>query len=197
MATAQQKIGTQPDTYRWSRKEYYRLGDLGFFEGKRVELIEGRIIEMSPIYSPHVTSVTLADDLLREVFGKGFVVRIQAPLGIGEDSDLQPDVAVVAGSARDFSERHPARAELVVEVADASLAYDRGFKASFYATAGIADYWIVNLKDRQIEIHRRPMKDAEADFGHSYADKQIFREGEFVFPLAKQDALIPVADLLP
>jgi Uma2 family endonuclease len=186
-----------PRLHRWTREEYYKMGEIGLFEGKRVELIEGQVIEMSPICSPHMTSVTLADDILRKVFSEGWVVRIQGPLSLGLSSDPQPDVALVAGQARDFKDAHPTTATLVIEVADTSLSYDRRYKASLYAKAGIADYWILNLPDRQLEVHRRPVADADAQFGFSYADKQIFREGEAVAPLAKPKATIAVRDLLP
>ncbi|MGH9832619.1 MAG: Uma2 family endonuclease, partial [Blastocatellia bacterium] len=86
---------------------------------------------------------------------------------------------------------------LVVEIADGSLDFDRGEKASLYAKAGIADYWIVNLQDRQVEVYRRPMVDANARFGFNYADKMIFKEDDPVKPLAKPKASIVVADLLP
>jgi Uma2 family endonuclease len=197
MATTEPEIFTEPRIHRWTREEYYKLGSIGFFEDKRVELIEGQVIDMSPIYEPHATAVTLADDVLREVFRKGWVVRVQNPLSVGEDSDPQPDVAVIEGKARDFKDAHPSTAALVIEIADSSLFYDRNTKASLYAKAGIADYCILNLQERQIEIHRQPVADEQAEYGFSYADVHIFKEGEIVSPLAKPDAVIAVTDLLP
>lgn len=187
----------EPTPHRWTREEYYKIGELDLFHGKRVELIEGEVIEMSPIYSPHMTGVTLAIDALRDAFGKGWVIRVQGPLSLGTDSDPEPDVAVVAGKARDFKDAHPTTAALVVEVADSSLAYDRNVKTSLYAKSGIADYWIVNLKKRQVEVHRRPIIDAAAKYGYSYADKMIFTEQNSIAPLAKPKTKIAVADLLP
>ncbi len=197
MATAQRYIIPEPRPYQWTREEYYKMGELGFFDDKRVELIEGRVFEMSPIYSPHATSVTLAGEVLREIFGRGWVVREEKPLSLGTNSDPEPDIALVAGKTRDFKDAHPTTAALVIEVADSSLSYDRNHKASLYAKAGIADYWIVNLQDRQIEVHRRPISDANAEFGFSYGDKMIFKEGDSAKPLAKPKASIAVADLLP
>lgn len=178
-------------------RRYYKMGELGFFDDKRVELIEGRVFEMSPIYSPHATSVTLAGEVLREIFGRGWIVREEKPLSLDANSDPEPDIALVAGKARDFKDAHPTTAALVIEAADSSLSYDRNHKASLYAKAGIADYWIVNLQDRQIEVHRRPIADANAEFGFSYGDKMIFKEGDSVKPLAKPKVSIAVADLLP
>lgn len=197
MSTAQIAVIPEPRVHKWTREEYYKMGDAGLFNGKRVELIEGEVFEMFTLYSPHATSVTLADDVMREVFGKGWVVRIQLPITISDISEPEPDVAVVVGKARDYKDAHPSTAALIIEVADTSLAYDRGRKASLYAKAGITDYWIVNLQDRQVEVHHRSITDANAEFGFSYADKMIFKEGDSVKPLAKPKVSIAVADLLP
>lgn len=197
VGAAQKQALAEPRPYQWSREEYYKLGEFVLLKGKRVELIEGEVIEMSPIYSPHMTGVTLAIDALREAFGKGWVIRVQGPLSLGTDSDPEPDIAVVAGKARDFKDAHPTSAALVIEVADSSLVYDRNVKASLYAKFGISDYWIVNLKKRQIEVHRRPIIDATAKYGYTYADKMVFTEQDSVTPLAKAKSRIAVADLLP
>jgi Uma2 family endonuclease len=203
MATPQQYIVSndqpliEPKPHLWTREEYYKMGEMGLFNGHRVELIEGEVIEMSPIYSPHATAVTLIDEVIRELFGKGWVVRVQNPLSLGINSDPEPDVAIVAGKARDFKDAHPATAALVIEVADSSLNYDRKHKGSLYAKAGLADYWIVNLVNKQVEVYRRPIPDAEAEFGFSYADKFIFKPGDKVKPLAKPKAVIAINDLMP
>jgi Uma2 family endonuclease len=173
------------------------MGELGYFEGKRVELIEGEVFEMSPIYSPHATSVTLTAEILRQVFGKGWVIREEKPLSLGINSDPQPDVAVVPGKVRDYKDRHPSTASLVIEVADSSLTYDRTYKASLYAKAEIADYWIINIQERQVEVYRRPIITASAEFGFNYANKMVLKEDDSVKPLAKSKARIAVADLLP
>lgn len=194
---AQKQVLLEPRPYRWSRDEYYKLSGLDLFRGKRVELIEGEVIEMSPIHSSQMTGVTLAIDSLREAFGKGWVIRVQGPLSLGINSDPEPDVAVVAGKARDFKDAHPTTAALVIEVADSSLAYDRTVKTSLYAKYCIPDCWIVNLNKRQVEVHRRPIIDATAKYGYSYADKMIFTEQDVVAPLAKPKAKLAVAELLP
>jgi Uma2 family endonuclease len=197
MATAQAKIINEPRIYLWTREDYYRMNDVGLFNGKKVELIEGQVIEMSAMYGPHATAITLANDTLREVFGKGWVVRIQLPIAISGISEPEPDVAIVAGKVRDFKESHPTSAALVIEVADSSLEYDRDFKGSLYAKAGIADYWIINLFHGQIEVYRRPIADQEAEFGVSYGDKLVFKRDDLLKPLAKPKATIAVNDLLP
>ena len=130
------------------------------------------------------------------------LLRPQMPLSLGEDetghdSDPEPDLAVVAGTRRDYATGHPATALLVVEIADSSLAYDRTRKARLYAGARIADYWIVNLVERQLEIFRKPEPDPAADGAWRYAARIIARPGEAVTPLALPAATIAVADILP
>lgn len=186
-----------PRVYLWTREEYYRMAEIGLFEGKRVELIEGQVIEMSAMKSPHVTGVTLAAEVLRVAFGEEWFVRVQAPLAIGVGGDPEPDIAVIAGSIRDYKDEHPKNADLVVEVSDTTLKYDRKRKASLYARAWIDEYWIINLKQRQLEVFRDPITDARAPLGFKYANRQIFKEGETVSPEAKPEAVIAVADLLP
>ena len=183
--------------YRWTRSECYKLEDSGFFRNTKVELIDGRIIEMSPIYSPHVTAVTLVGEALRAVFGSEYHVREQSPLDVDESNDPLPDVMVVKGKIRDFKDQHPGEAALIVEVSDSTLRYDQRKKASLYARQGIQDYWIVNLKNRQVEVHRIPVEDSSAAFWYSYADIQIFTEENSLSPLAQPTAVIAVADLLP
>lgn len=187
----------EPRPYHWTRNEYYKAAEAGLFFGKRVELIEGQIFEISAIYSPHATAVCLADDVLRKAFGKGWAVRVQNPLSFGAASDPEPDVAVVAGQIRDFKDEHPKTAALIIEVADSSLAHDRKHKGSLYAKAGITDYWIANLPDKQLEVHRDPQPDAKSEYGFSYASIQVFKTGQVVSPLAKPEVVIAVADLLP
>ncbi len=197
MATPQQHLNLMPHPYRWTREEYYRLGELDFFDNKRVELIEGEVIEMSPIYSPHATTVTLVQEVMSQIFQKGWVIRIQQPLSLGTKSDPQPDIAVVIGKARDYKNSHPVTAVLVVEVADSSISFDRKAKASLYAKASLADYWIVNVQDEQVEVYRRPILDEKAAYGFSYAETLIFKKGDVLKPLAKAKISIAVADLLP
>ncbi len=148
--TIEGKIADEPQRIKWTQDEYYRMAELGFFEGKRVELIEGEIIEMAPMKSPHATSVSLVGEVLRESFGKKFYVRSQLPLSFSKINEPEPDVAVVKGKIRDFTDSHPKTAELVVEISDATLRYDRTGKMSLYAKNKIQDYWIVNVKDKRL-----------------------------------------------
>jgi Uma2 family endonuclease len=187
----------EPRAHLWTRGEYYKMAEAGLFEGRHVELIEGQVIEMSPMGSLHATAVALTARVLEKAFGQDAFVRWQMPLATGETSEPEPDVAVVAGDVRDYRGAHPATAIVVVEVADTSLAYDRTHKASVYAKAGIADYWTVNLIDRQLEVHRGPRIDAARPFGFGYADVKILSSADSISPLSAPQVTIRVADLLP
>src|SRR6185503_17019182 len=96
-----------PQVHQWTRDEYYKMAEAGLFAGKHVELIEGRIIEMSPMGSVHATSVSLAGDALRSVISQGFFTRSQMPLDLGQLSEPEPDIAVITGEARDYTNAHP------------------------------------------------------------------------------------------
>lgn len=180
---------------KWTKEEYYRLADLGFFDGKRVELIEGEIIEMPAMKSPHITSVMIAGEVLREVFGKNFYIRLQGALDFGKNSQPEPDVAVVKGKIRDYVEAHPKQAVLIIEVADTTLRKDRNSKAKLYARNAIQDYWILNLKNRCLEVYRQPVRDKK--LGYIYTEIKVVTEDDSIAPLAAPESKIKVADLLP
>jgi Uma2 family endonuclease len=174
------------------------MAESGVFKpGERVELIGGRIVAMAPQYSPHFTAICLAADELRAIFAQGFVIRVQGPLDISPVSQPEPDVAVVRGTVRDYATAHPATAELVVEVADSTLAYDRGEKASLYASAGIPDYWVLNLGDRCVEVHRDPIPMPGQPYSYGYRTRTQYFANDTVTPLAAPTGAIRVADILP
>jgi Uma2 family endonuclease len=183
---------------RWTRKEYGELIKIGFFvEDEPIELLGGQLIVAEPKGSPHATAVALTVEALRAAFGAGWLIRVQDPVALDAESEPEPDVAVVPGRARDYLAEHPARPALLVEVAESSLAFDRGHKGSLYARAGIADYWIVNLVDEVLEVNRGPALDRSAEFGWRYLDVQTLRPGAAIAPLARPDVTVAVADLLP
>jgi Uma2 family endonuclease len=183
---------------RWTREAYDRMIVAGIFApGERVELIDGEIIEMSPQKSPHSTAISLTADTLRVAFGAGHHVRVQMPLALDPHSEPEPDVAVVLGSPRNYRDAHPSSALLVVEVTDSTLAYDREQKGSLYARAGIADYWVLNLGGRRLEVYRDPVPSPEARYGWSYRTVQHHSADDYVSPIAAPQTRIAVADLLP
>ena len=185
-------------TKHWTRVEYERLVDLGAFRpGERIELVGGALLVREPQGGPHATAVGLAEDVLRETFGAGWTVRGQMPIALDDDSEPEPDVAVVPGPRRDYTHGHPAHPVLIVEVADSSLELDRGEKASLYARARIADYWIVNLVEQAVEVHRDPVPATDTPYGWRYGSIVTLRGGNVVTPLVLPGAAIRVFDLLP
>lgn len=184
-------------TRRWRRAEYDRLVDLGIFVGERLELLDGMLVVKEPQGSPHAAIVMQVGQVLRSAFGAGWHPRLQAPVALDEDSEPEPDVTIVTGAPRDYLGGHPATAALVVEVADSSLRLDRRLKGGLYARAGLPEYWIVNLVDGALEVHRAPRPAADAPYGWVYRSIDILRPPATVTPLAAPGARIPVADLLP
>ncbi len=178
------------DFHRWTLKEYEQMAASGFFPpDARVELIDGLVYDMTPQSSGHTTSVHLVVEALRPAF-RGRYLRVQSPLALGERSAPEPDIAVVAGSPRDYRESHPSTALLVVEVADHSLLHDRQRKLPLYAAAEIPEAWILNFKQKALEVYRDPVEG-------EYQSRAILRAGESVAPLACPGISIAVADLLP
>jgi Uma2 family endonuclease len=183
---------------RWTRAEYEQMGEAGILdENDRVELVAGEIVTKVTQRSPHATAVGLGYEALRAVVGTGFHVRAQLPLALDPDSEPEPDLVVVAGSPRAYSDAHPTSALLVVEVSDTSLAFDRTWKMSIYARAGIPDYWIINLPDRLLEVYRDPGPDTAALVGYAYRQRLSFGPDDRVTLVAMPDATVAVRDLLP
>ena len=181
-----------PPPYRWTCEQFHQLGEARLFEGERVILMEGEILVMPPIGDLHAGIVTVASAVLRDVFGSGFFVREEKPFDVGSATDPQPDIAVVAGTMRDFLFRGITDAALIVEVSDSTITYDQSKKASLYAKAGVMDYWIINLdhKPPQVEVYRQPQPDDAQPFGFGYGEKTVHQSGEIIQPL---EAPIPVA----
>jgi Uma2 family endonuclease len=186
----------EPRLRRWTRAEYYRLAELGLIPERHVELIDGEIFEMSPQGGPHGVGIGLVLDTLQKAFGKGYFVRPQLPVALAPHSEPEPDVAVVRGSPRDFME-HPTSALLVVEVSQSTLAFDSSRKAALYARSGIQEYWIVNLVAGSLDVYRKPLIDAQLEFGGRYAEFRRLLRSDTIVPLAASGASIRVADLLP
>ncbi|MDQ2801116.1 MAG: Uma2 family endonuclease [Armatimonadota bacterium] len=181
---------------RWTRDEYYRMGDMGAFDDVRVELLAGIIWEVPPPTPPRATVICMAAASLKAVVGDAFSLRQRGPLVLTDDSEPEPDLLVVPGSWRDYTEHHPTAADacLVIEVSDMNLAKNRGIKTSLYARANIAEYWIVNLLDRQLEVYRDPGPLPE---GPGYKFRQVLFDGDTVTPLFAPESTLSVADLFP
>ena len=191
-----------PQTRRWTRAEFHRLAELGFFSGQRAELVEGAIVVQSPQNPEHVFAVDRAHRVLSSTFGQGFWVRARFPLAVGQASEPEPDVSVVPGDATHYRHAHPRHAVLVLEVSDSTLSsdstpsYERRYKASLYARAGVQDYWILNLVDARLEVYRDPVADPSQSSGFRYTVHQDLSPAATITPLALPGVAIPVADLL-
>jgi Uma2 family endonuclease len=192
------KHAERPVLHRWTRREYERLIDHGFLdEDDPIELLDGLLLVKEPQQSPHRTAVLLVAKAVERAFGEGWFVQTQSPIVLDDQSEPEPDVCVVRGSPRDYVASHPSSLALVVEVAQSGLRLARGRKAGAYARAGIADYWIVNLVDRVLEVHREPARSGPARRHWGYAVIETIGAGATVTPLAAPSAPIRVADLLP
>jgi Uma2 family endonuclease len=183
---------------RFTVDEYHRLGQLGVLdEDDRVELLEGWIVPMMNRSPDHDTAIELAMEALRPLLPAEWRIRIQMAITT-IDSEPEPDLALVRGKIRGHKGRHPRPGEagLVIEVADTSLARDRAFKLRIYARARVPSYWIVNLIERQIEVHSSPSATRRAA---DYREKRIFSGGDEVPVLlgSKRIGTIRVAELLP
>jgi len=184
--------------YRWTRAEFHRIQDESIIDpDARVELIDGIIFWRPYVKPPHATSVIKVARVLDRRFGEGYHVRPQVPFAIGEYSEPLPDLAVVQGEPDDYAAEHPQVAVLVVEISDSSLSRDRVRKAGLYASAGVPEYWVVDLVHRRLEVRRDPKPMGGEPFGYGYAGIRLFEEDGAVAPLALPRKPIRVRDLLP
>jgi len=147
------------DRYLFTVDEYYKMVESGILtEDDRVELINGEIISMSPINSPHGGCVNRISNLFAYLLHRKVVVTVQNPLHISEYSEPEPDVMLLKPRNDFYADSHPEPKDvyLLIEVADSSLAYDREVKLPLYAEAQVPEVWIINLVDKQVEVHRLP-----------------------------------------
>jgi Uma2 family endonuclease len=182
----------RPAPFRLTVPRYKKMIEVGILdENDKVELIRGELVAKMPIGNPHAACVNrLNRNLIRGV-GDRAVVGIQNPVQLA-DSMPEPDVSVLAPRADDYAATAPTPADvfLIIEVADSSLDYDRNTKGPLYAENGIAEYWIANLVDRCLEVHRRPRPDG------TYADVRTFRPGDTADVAALPGVTVDVSDIL-
>lgn len=188
-----ERAAAPPVPFRWTREQYDRAIEAGVFgPADKIELLEGELVYKMSQNEPHAVATGLASDVLREAFGAAAHVRDEKPIALSDLSEPEPDLVVVPGERRDYLASHPEPSAvlLLVEVADSSLLQDRSRKVRIYAEANITEYWIVNLVDRVLEVHRDPA-------GGAYQTKTTHKPGESVAPVARPDASVAVASLLP
>jgi Uma2 family endonuclease len=180
----------EPTTRRWTRTEYMRLADEGWFTGQRVQLIEGDIIQMPRQGHKHCLALHHMYEYLRGVYEPGHWIRLLTQLDFGPDSQPEPDIAVAEHDV-DFYNDHPTSALLAVEISDSSLRLDKR-KANLYAAAGIPEYWMVDLSSRSVLVHRLPVVDPKMEFGHRYDDVHSMIGSQRIAPMAKPEAMISI-----
>lgn len=168
------------------RAEYDKLVELGAFGDERIELLEGALVPMSPIGTRHASAVDMLNLLLVRALGDRARIRVQNPFAAGDISEPEPDILVAP--LGDYRAEHPAEAYLVIEVAESSLAKDRGVKLRIYAQRGVPEYWIVNVVARQVEVYR-------ALQGGTYRESRVFEAGEAISLTAFPDVSISVGDV--
>ena len=178
---------------KWTRAEYDCMVAQGILtERNKVELIEGEIVEKMPQNLPHKHSIKKATRIFSQFISDTVDLAVQLPLALGEVSEPEPDIALVA--VDEVLSGETEKALLVVEIADSSLAFDQSRKLLMYAKAGIADYWIVNINERVVEVYRDPVK---VNGRGRYQTQLRFGEGETITPLAFENATIAVNEILP
>ncbi|MBH8564693.1 Uma2 family endonuclease [Nostoc sp. CENA67] len=174
----------------WTVEEYHRMIEAGILTSKdKVELLDGRIIQMSPLSPPNAATTQRASDYLKvQLMGKAHV-RMQLPITLST-SEPEPDIAVVRIDANGYADHHPTPSEilLLVEVAYSSLNIDREEKAPIYARANIGGYWILDIIERQVYIFRQP-----SNLG--YQEETILQQDAVIAPIAFPEIEIPFSEL--
>lgn len=185
--------------YQFTIKKYYELIRSGAFSAKDpIYLWKGRLVEKMTLNPPHSTTVVQLITLLIHIVPKGWHARQEQPVEIGDDGVPEPDLSIVRGALRDYSQRHPKASDvaLLIEVSDSSLAEDQGDKLQTYASAGVPVYGIVNLPGRRVEIYTEPTGPAAPAY---YRASRFFGPGD-EFPIVldgREVGRLAVSDVLP
>jgi len=180
------------DKYSFTAEEFERMGEAGILrQDARLELIEGEIIEMSPIGSPHAACVNFLNRVLNRLCGDDHIVATQNPIRLNDFSESQPDVTLLRWRDDYYRERHPTPADvlLVIEVADATVVKDRTVKIPLYARAGIAEAWLVNIPEEWLEIYSDPA-------GGTYQRAKVYGRGEEAQSHTAEGLIVNVGELL-
>jgi Uma2 family endonuclease len=189
---SQQEGEAQPRRRRFSIDEYYKMTEAGILsEDDRVELVEGEIVYMAPIGIRHAQCVDRLNRIFSRLLSENVMVRVQNPIRLGQDTEVQPDVALLR--LRDYSkdQQHPGPEDvlLAVEVSDTTLLWDRREKIPLYARADIAEVWIVNLQQDRIEVYSQPE-------GGAYQTSRRLRRGQSLAVPGFLEAKVKIDDVL-
>ena len=188
-------LNLEPTMKLWTVAEYHRISELGILDADgRTELIDGQILLMTAKGTPHTTALRLLASLFDDLFNndRSIYIITQDPIQLNDLSEPEPDLVIVKGTVLDYTEHHPYPKDihLVVEIADSTLKQDCQVKDKLYAKAGIAEYWVVDIKNRQINIFRNPTPTG-------YAHHLILNEPNDFSPLAFPQISIELTSILP
>jgi Uma2 family endonuclease len=175
---------------KWKVDEYHRMIAAGILDARRVELLKGEIVEMSPEGEPHAYFSSEAGEYLIRLLGDRATIRLSKPITLALDSEPEPDIAIVQRLGREYLEHHPYPQNIfwLIEYSDSSLDKDLEIKSKVYAEAKIPEYWVVNLKNRQLVVFREPQNG-------EYASKSTLTGGT-IYPLAFPDVAISVNSIV-
>lgn len=175
---------------KWTLNDYHRMIEAGILNDRQVELLRGDIVEMVPEGEPHAYGSTAARKYLEQLLGERVEVRDGKPVTLADNSEPEPDLAIVEPLGREYRSHHPYPENIfwLIEYADASLSRDLELKSKIYAEAGIREYWVVNLKKLQLVVFRDP-EDGE------YSAKTTIAAGTLQ-PLAFPDISVEVARII-
>ena len=173
------------------------MAQAGLLDGKRTILIHGEVLTMPMPEPPHDIALNLTAAFLGSVCPPGYHLRNQQSFDVGTENDPGPDLAIVPGSIRDYTASAPKQALVIVEVAASSLFEDTTTKAELYATAGVPDYWVIDLEHRQLIVFRDPQSLPAGLGATAYKTHLTLGPTDSISPLAVPQALIRVGDLLP
>ena len=189
----------EPKRKTWTVEEYNRMADLlGITDTEqRYELINGEIYEkMSPQSTPHFRGILNGSRIFHRSYSTEFSVRVQVPLELTFKHEPEPDFSIVHETEENAEKNPPIESiVLVMEVSDTTLTYDRTTKLEIYARAGVAEYWILNVKGRRLEVHREPALTANGE--GIYRSSRIVSSGEKVALPGLDNIDIAIDDLLP
>ena len=196
MFTTQMK--TLATAKRFTTDEYHCLTELGFFtEDSRVELIWGEIVQMAAKGTSHTVCCSKLIRELSRLLASRAILRCQDPIILSSESEPEPDFAIVKNRDDEYLSRHPTPEEiiLVIEIADSSLNYDREVKLPLYAEAGIANYWIFNLIENQLETHQNIYQKCQENF--AYSQQQIFLPHQTISLPKFSDLVLDLSKVFP
>jgi Uma2 family endonuclease len=176
---------------RFTADEYQRMGQVGILPERRLELIDGEVLVMTPIGTRHNAAVNRTNRVLVGLVGDQAIVQVQGSIRLDGYSEPQPDLALLTPRADDYVSRHPGPADilLLIEVSDSSIDYDVGRKAALYAASAIREYWVADLEKGELVVHLDPE-------GHAYRAIRRYRRGASIAPEALPDCALATDILL-